>query len=209
MTLVQARERLTSLQQAWAHRVVLTRDAGTDVLVKLAALHRVRPAAAAVSFTEDFLLAGAMITEHLGVAGNPLAPVRATRDKLQMRDLLSSHPDRTVAYAACATAADVRAFAECHGYPVVVKPTSGVGSRGVTLVEGSRDIDRALARSREAFRARVIVEAYVLGSEVSVETLTVGGEHEVLAITEKLTTGPPNFVEIGHQMPARRTPTPA
>jgi biotin carboxylase len=43
----------------------------------------------------------------------------------------------------------------------------------------------------------------VEGREFSVETITRDGSHQVLGITEKLTTGPPGFVELGHQFPAR------
>ena len=40
------------------------------------------------------------------------------------------------------------------------------------------------------------------GSEVSVETITVDGKTEIVAITDKLTTGMPYFVEMGHSIPS-------
>ena len=39
------------------------------------------------------------------------------------------------------------------------------------------------------------------GPEVSVETLTVDGVCHVIQITDKLTTGAPHFVEMGHSQP--------
>ena len=41
------------------------------------------------------------------------------------------------------------------------------------------------------------------GSEVSVEVMTVNGQTHVLQVTDKLTTGAPHFVEMGHSQPSR------
>ena len=49
----------------------------------------------------------------------------------------------------------------------------------------------------------VVVEEYMVGPEVSVETLTVNGKCHVIQITDKLTTGAPHFVEMGHSQPTR------
>ena len=48
----------------------------------------------------------------------------------------------------------------------------------------------------------MIAEAVLSGSEFSVEAMSVDGRHEILAITGKLTTGEPEFVELGHWQPA-------
>ena len=41
------------------------------------------------------------------------------------------------------------------------------------------------------------------GPEVSVEVITVDGVPNVLQVTDKLTTGAPHFVEMGHSQPSR------
>ena len=41
------------------------------------------------------------------------------------------------------------------------------------------------------------------GPEVSVETLTVDGECHIIQITDKITTGAPHFVEMGHTQPSQ------
>jgi biotin carboxylase len=51
-----------------------------------------------------------------------------------------------------------------------------------------------------------IAEEYVDGPEYSVESLTLNGKHHIIAITEKITTEAPHFVEIGHQLPAQLPP---
>ena len=52
----------------------------------------------------------------------------------------------------------------------------------------------------------VVVEEYMEGPEVSVETLTVDGICHVIQITDKLTTGAPHFVEMGHSQPSQLSP---
>ena len=41
------------------------------------------------------------------------------------------------------------------------------------------------------------------GAEVSVETLSINGECHVIQITDKMTTGAPYFVEMGHSQPSQ------
>lgn len=86
----------------------------------------------------------------------------------------------------------------------IVKPADNSGSRGVFLVEKKEDIDYAFKYSKEFSRdGDVLVEAYMQGPEVSVETLSIDGQTHVIAITDKLTTRAPNFVEMGHSQPSR------
>jgi biotin carboxylase len=49
----------------------------------------------------------------------------------------------------------------------------------------------------------LMVEEYMEGAEVSVETLSVDGVCRVIQITDKLTTGVPYFVEMGHSQPSQ------
>ena len=89
-------------------------------------------------------------------------------------------------------------------YPCITKPTDNAGSRGVMLVNSREELENALAYSSENGRSgTVIVEEYMVGPEVSVEIIVWQGEPHVLQITDKLTTGAPHFVEMGHSQPSR------
>lgn len=175
-----------------------------------ASLHRATPFTAAVSFTEDGLESAAAVVERLGVSGNPVRPVRATRDKLAMRELLASSSVPTVAYRRCRGPQDVEALRREVGGGVVVKPSKGAASAGVSLVgpdAGSGEVAVAWrAAEGVAGGGPVVAEEYVDGVEVSVDTMSYGGRHELVAVAEKVTTGPPHFVELGHQVPARLAP---
>ena len=90
-------------------------------------------------------------------------------------------------------------------FPFIVKPADSSGSRGIFEVKDIHNEDLIV----EAYEychpfsrvGDVVVEEYMEGPEVSVETLTVNGECHVIQITDKLTTGAPHYVEMGHSQP--------
>ena len=89
------------------------------------------------------------------------------------------------------------------GYPVIVKPSDSSASRGVTVANDPEELRFAVNRARENSRSKVIlVEQLIKGREVSVESISYRGEHYLLAITDKETTGEPFFVEIAHHQPS-------
>lgn len=88
-------------------------------------------------------------------------------------------------------------------FPLIVKPTDRSGSRGVEKVLDPCLLDPAIERARkESFEHKAIVEEFVTGREISVESITNGGKHYILQITDKVTTGAPYFVELEHHQPS-------
>ncbi|MGX1562496.1 ATP-grasp domain-containing protein [Streptomyces sp. NPDC055506] len=209
ITLVQARADLTPLQTERADTLVV-HDRLDSGLAEATAVflheHGTAPFDAVLSFAESHLLTAARIGERLSLVHNPLSAVRDSRDKLRTRALLDEQGLPSVAYRACASLEEATAFQARLDSPVILKPADGSGSRGVCLAHGPHELATAW-ETASAGGGAVIAEEYVAGPEVSVETLTLDGKHEVLAVTEKITTGPPAFVETGHQLPARLTPT--
>lgn len=58
--------------------------------------------------------------------------------------------------------------------------------------------------SRDFSRSgQLIIEEYMNGPEVSVETFSLNGKVHIIAITDKITTGAPYFVEMGHSQPSK------
>lgn len=89
-------------------------------------------------------------------------------------------------------------------YPCIIKPTDNSGSRGVILVEDQSEIRNAYSYSRSQSReGKVILEEFLRGDEVSVEVMVLNGKSHIIAVTDKLTTGAPYFVEMGHSQQSR------
>lgn len=91
------------------------------------------------------------------------------------------------------------------GYKCIVKPVDNSGSRGINLLSVYTDtiINQAYDYSQQSSRSGyLMVEEFMDGPEVSVETLTIDGVCNVIQITDKLTTGSPYFVEMQHVQPS-------
>ena len=88
-------------------------------------------------------------------------------------------------------------------YPLIVKPTDRSGSRGVERVDSPDLLPAAIERAQGISLAHeVIVEEFVTGREVSVESISWKGFHWICQITDKVTTGAPYFVELAHHQPS-------
>lgn len=89
-------------------------------------------------------------------------------------------------------------------FPCISKPVDNAGSRGVMLIHSRDELNQAVKYSSLNGRnGGVIIEEYLQGSEVSVEAMAVNGTVNILQVTDKLTTGAPHFVEMGHSQPSQ------
>jgi biotin carboxylase len=188
-----------------------------DRLLPLAkALHEAYPFHTAVSLFELGLLPAARINEALGLDGESVATVELLLDKWRMRQHLTAKGISPVASAVGRSAQDIREFVKAHGLPVIVKPIRESGSVGLFCIRDEADVD-AVA---EQFRAldeenwgvgdlafadsfdEFLMEEYLDGPEVSVESLSFDGRHVVVAVTDKEAFGGSGFVEIGLSQPS-------
>ena len=157
------------------------------------------------------ILAAAVAADALGIPSNPVEAVRTAHNKALTRQAVKRHGVPQPPWRLCGSLDDVVAFRNSlAGAPIVVKPVTGAGSAGVRLIRNDADL-RAAWDSLAGLKwwalldnpeSAVIAEAVLSGSEFSVEAMSVDGRHEIVAITGKLTTGEPEFVELGHWQPA-------
>lgn len=186
-----------------------------QLLPLVQAMHAVRPLIGVVSLYELGLVPAAKIADALGLeGGTPLATVQLLLDKWQMRQLLNERGISPVAATIGESEQDLRDFVQKHGLPVVVKPISEAGSIGVFAVHDEADIASVTARFRALGNEfdkkdlageldQFLMEEYLDGPEISVETLSFDGRHVLIGVTDKVTGGP-GFVEVGHSTPSRQ-----
>ena len=99
---------------------------------------------------------------------------------------------------------EMRALEGKLSYPCIIKPTDNAGSHGVAKVYSFEELLGNYDYSHSSSRGgRVIIEEYLDGPEVSVEVMVVDGDVHILQITDKITTGAPHFVEMGHTQPSQ------
>ena len=145
----------------------------------------------------------AAATALLGLPGITMdAAIKAT-DKGEMIKAFKAYGVESPWYYIIEKESDLKKYGDFFTYPCIMKPTDNAGSRGVTLLQSSDDLKKAYDYSVKQSRGgKVIVEEYLQGHEVSVEIMVVDNVVHVLAVTDKLTTGAPHFVEMGHSQPS-------
>ncbi|MEU1122550.1 ATP-grasp domain-containing protein [Streptomyces sp. NPDC005899] len=190
--------------RAASHEAVLLDYTRPERLLPVVAgLHRAAPLALVASFTDPGLEPAGLATEHLGLPGNPASVSVLLRDKYALRTRLAEAGVESHPCALVESAAGLRDFCERHGYPVVLKPRDGTGSENVRRIESPEDVERAFD-GRTGQQPPLLAERFLVGKEISVETVSQHGRHSVLAFTEKFIDE--NFVECGHVVPARVGP---
>ncbi|SDI16515.1 ATP-grasp domain-containing protein [Nonomuraea jiangxiensis] len=97
--------------------------------------------AGVVALKEDDLLVAAALREEWGCPGPTRAELIPFRDKLVMARAVAAAGVAVPAFAPAPDVGAVVAFAERHGWPVVVKPRAGAASEGVAVASGPEDVE--------------------------------------------------------------------
>lgn len=141
----------------------------------------------------------ASVSSELEIPGISVdAAIKAT-NKLEMIKALKLKKVPTPWYIAINHPEDLINIQAVDKYPFIIKPVDSAGSKGVVLVKEKNKLEEVYLYSKSFSKSgHVIIQEFLAGHEVSVETMTIKGETEILAITDKLTTGAPHFVEMGH-----------
>lgn len=146
----------------------------------------------------------AKVSEKLGLYSISYDTAIKATDKFEMIKAFKSHDVASPWFYTVDSLEELKAHESQLLYPCIMKPTDNAGSHGVVLAHGFEDLLLSYDYSRASARhGRVIIEEYLKGDEVSVEVMVVEGKFNVLQITDKLTTGAPHFVEMGHSQPSR------
>lgn len=139
------------------------------------------------------------VVDALGLVGpSPETALKAT-NKARMRECFREHGVPAPAFHEIRSAEEATEAFRKLGAPVVVKPVDNMGARGVRKVESEDDlaaaVDNALRNSREG---SALIEEYMQGPELSVDTLVYQGKVHLLTIADRHIEREPYFVEMGH-----------
>lgn len=141
------------------------------------------------------------IAEEMELIGNSTYATSISTDKYEMRKSLSDNGVSCPLFQ-LHQSSDFIDKGELQ-FPVIIKPTDRSGSLAVTKVLDPKNVNSAIDKAlKVSLNRRAIVEEFIDGREFSVEMISYQGVHYPLAITDKVTTGEPFFVEIEHHQPA-------
>ena len=129
----------------------------------------------------------AYVAQEMGLTGNNYEDSLIPANKYLARQVYQKHGVSSPRFALASEGVDLAGFR----YPLIVKPTDGRATLGVIKVENEKEVQDAIQRSIEnSYRKEVIIEEYIEGDEVSVDSISWNGKHYTLAIKEReLTAG--------------------
>lgn len=183
-------------------------------LAAVAEAHAATPFDGVLTACDYYLETAAVLAARLGLPGTDPGAVRRARHKDAARRAMAAAGLPTPGFATAQSWTDTARAAADIGYPLVVKPVdlcAGMLVRRVDDAAGLRAAYEALrafprnARGQER-AATVLLEEYLDGPEVSVETVTVDGRTSIVGVTDKTLAGPASFIELGHAFPAPVAP---
>jgi biotin carboxylase len=158
-----------------------------------------------LSWDEARILQAAKVAAELGLPGGDPDMVLRCRDKHLTRKALAAGgvpQPRSVLVADIGQAA---AIAGELGYPVVLKPRAMGGSLGVVRADTPAELAARFEFARDTaipgswrYDEGVLVEQYVAGPEISVDSAVHDGDIQPMFLARKQVGYPPYFEEVGH-----------
>ena len=161
-----------------------------------------------ISASDKYLPYTAHLAQALGAPFLSVDAVARLRDKRRARELFDDLNVGHVRWAAPRSVEEVAAFAGDIGGPVIIKNVVGSGSMDVAF---ARTPTEAATRWKQlASRPRwldgdLMVEEFVVGPLVSLETLVTQGRPVFLGVTDRQLSAPPVMAEVGYTFPVTVT----
>src|SRR3954462_400952 len=94
---------------------------------------------------EAHILPVARVREAAGIPGTSVRTAFLCRDKPAMKEVLREGGVPCAQSTGASTAAEVHAFAERVGFPLILKPRDGAGASGATRVDSAGELEAAVA----------------------------------------------------------------
>ena len=125
------------------------------------------------------------------------------QNKHLLREALSDFPDFTVDYRVIN---DLKSFNNWSKLPAVVKPADSQGQRGITIVKNESEFENAFDKAIiHSLSKTVMIEEFIEGFEVSVNTYVVNGKPVLIFLTERISFDQyPGGIIKSHEYPVSR-----
>ena len=217
--LIYVTDRCHQLEDPWDDRAIAahfeTPQAAAAMVIEASGGKRID---GIMAMGDQPVVAAAYTARGLGIPYNHPASVEACRSKLRMREIFRDAGLRTPWFRVISFDPLPEPAFLGISYPCVLKPLSLSASRGVIRANSREEFVAAAGRIRRLLRSpvvrstreanldRILVEAYIPGTEVALEGLLTDGVLRTLAIFDK--PDPlegPYFEETIYTTPSRLT----
>lgn len=148
-------------------------DFNNAVEFKALQLYEKSPYRLVIATAERDILRAAKIREYLGLEGQSWESALSFRDKVKMKTILQKANIRVPYFSYLESVVDLYHFIRHYGYPVVVKPVDGMGSRNTEILYNDEDTVRLL---QHGLPPGLEVEEFIEGEMYHVDGLVLNGE---------------------------------
>jgi biotin carboxylase len=129
-----------------------------------------------IGFLEQMQLPLAIARDALQIPGMGEETARNFRDKNRMKEVLRQADLPVARQALITSAADARRFVQEVGFPIILKPIAGLGSRGTMRCNDDGELSAALNQHLPSTANPSQAEEFVRGEEHTFETVSIDGE---------------------------------
>jgi formate-dependent phosphoribosylglycinamide formyltransferase (GAR transformylase) len=129
-----------------------------------------------VGVLEQLQVPLAVARAELGLEGMGVEAALKFRDKARMKDAFREHGVPCARHRLAHSPAEVRAFLDEVGLPVVVKPQAGAGAKNTFRLDRKEQVAEALAAFPPAPSRPMLLEEFVRGEEHSFDSVCLNGK---------------------------------
>ncbi|HPF06217.1 MAG TPA: alpha-hydroxy-acid oxidizing protein [Spirochaetota bacterium] len=145
----------------------------------------------------------AAVANALNLPGIRFEDAEAATNKIKMRMRFKEHNVPSPAFLPVWSLSDAKKACKILRFPLVIKPSDNMGARGVIKIENANQISDAFKFAKSASPSGdLIIEQFMEGPELSIDAIVYNGEITITGVADRIIDFPPNFVELGHNMPS-------
>ncbi|TGM83125.1 ATP-grasp domain-containing protein [Leptospira levettii] len=140
------------------------------------------------------------LAEKLKLRGNPRESTNLFLDKEKFKQSVSKYGIPVPSLIPTSVSTKTKDKKLDLQFPLIAKPKEGSGKKGITILESEVDYKKFLKnKSSETY----LIEQYTPGDEVTVLGFVINKRFYLVSLTDKVTTGIPQFMEVAHITPSQ------
>ena len=200
VTAIDGNPEAPGLSLADHSQVVDLRD--TDAVIRFA--HQIAPRAILPVPLGSIISTVGVVNDALGLCGISATATSLCTDKQKLATTLEQAGLFTPRSLVAEDAAAILPSAESLGWPVILKPIAGSGSRGVVACQQADELLQWLPWHLQQRQAdQTVVQQFIPGLEVGVDGVMLDGELKILMIRDKEITAAPFRLPFAFLAPAQ------
>jgi biotin carboxylase len=158
-------------------------EANFNVEVVALELHQKYQFRKIIAISELDIIRAGRLREHLGIPGQNLSSAWIFRDKVMMKELAESQRIAVTPFKRLNSILDLLYFIEQHGFPVLVKPTTGAASIAINIIRDRVGLQKFCDLNSPALAdvpLNLAVEKFVEGTMYHLDGIVVDGKVKVI-----------------------------